>query len=117
MVRRKQDVPQSSSVPKPSDAARGPKPDERIPLTQLPRGATGRIACTKGLEPCDQFLLETLGLADDTCVRVCRASGSCILEVGVEHGHTSRIAIAKSLAAKVLVGRVDPDPKRDAEGA
>jgi hypothetical protein len=111
-------VPQNSSPSKASGAAPEPRDEEqRIPLTQLPRGATGRIACTKGLEPCDQFLLETLGLAHDTCVRVCRASGSCILEVGAEHGHTSRIAIAKSIADKVLVGRVDRKPKRDAEGA
>jgi Fe2+ transport system protein FeoA len=81
--------------------------EERVPLTQLPRGATARVICAEGLAPCDEFLLETLGLAPDTCVRVCRASGSCILEVGADSAHPSRIALAKSIADKVMVGRID----------
>lgn len=104
-----------SQHPQPGGTApQAPARPDRIPLTQAPRGAVARIACTDALEPCDQFLLETLGLAHDTCVRVCRASGSCILEVGAEHGHTSRIALARNIADKVLVGLADTASAREA---
>ncbi|MGP1310962.1 MAG: FeoA family protein [Phycisphaerales bacterium] len=93
--------------------------DRRIPLTQLRAGEQARICGADGLEPCDQFLLETLGLGPDTCVRVCRASGSCILEVGGEHGQTSRIALARAIADKVIVGplKQPPPPPNDSKGA
>lgn len=91
--------------------------ERRIPLTQLPKGAKARICGAEGLDPCDRFLLETLGLAPDTCVRVCRASGTCILEVGADGGHPSRIALARAIADKVMVGPLPDAPKRGAKGA
>lgn len=94
-----------------------PAPERHVPLTQLPKGATARICGSEGLDPCDQFLLETLGLSKDTCVRVCKASGACILEVGAENGHTSRIAIAKAIADKVIVGPVRRPASSDEQGA
>lgn len=111
MVSRKPDPQDRTSDPQ------GPSPERRVPLTQLPKGATARICGSEGLDPCDQFLLETLGLSKDTCVRVCKASGTCILEVGGENGHPSRIAIAKAIAAKVMVGPVRRAPDQGEQGA
>jgi hypothetical protein len=109
-----------SRKPDPQDRTSDPHetPQERrVPLTQLPKGATARICGSEGLDPCDQFLLETLGLSKDTCVRVCKASGTCILEVGAENGHPSRIAIAKAIADKVIVGPVRRAAKQGEQGA
>ncbi len=94
-----------------------PASERRVPLTQLPKGATARICGSEGLDPCDQFLLETLRLSKDTCVRVCKASGTCILEVGAEKGHPSRIAIAKAIADKVIVGPLPRPDSPDKRGA
>lgn len=98
------------------DASATPE-ERRVPLTQLPKGATARICGSEGLDPCDQFLLETLGLSKDTCVRVCKAAGTCILEVGADKGHPSRIAIARAIADKVIVGPLHRPAKSGEQGA
>ena len=51
----------------------------------------------------DGAYLRALGLRANQRVRLCRASGTWIVEVGCNGGPTSRIGLARDLAAQVQV--------------
>jgi len=77
---------------------------------------TGRVAILCAMRPgecgiirsllaggADGAYLRALGLRANQRIRLCRASGPWIVEVGCNGGPTSRIGLARDLAAQVQV--------------
>lgn len=59
-----------------------------------------RKACAHGA---DGAYLRALGLRCNQRIRLCRANGPWIVEVGCQRGPASRIGLARSLAEQVMV--------------
>ncbi len=76
--------------------------DDRISLTQLPRGGRGRISGST-LEREDAALLRAMGIRPDADIEVCRLGEPCIVCVLGSCGSTCRIGLARRLAERVLV--------------
>ena len=80
--------------------------EDRISLTQLPRGGRGRVSGST-LEPKDAQVLRAMGIRPDAQVEVCRMGEPCIVSVYGACGTSCRIGLAKRLAECVLI-----DPSR-----
>lgn len=65
------------------------------------------IICGSDASGADAAYLRALGLRVNQRVRLCRASGPWIVEVGCRGGPASRIGLARDLAASVRVEIAD----------
>ena len=86
--------------PTPSHGDSSSPPSTRpgdVPLAQLPIGAEG-ILTSDRLCPEDRALLNAIGLAEHSSVRVSRQGEPCIVEV-----HTTRVALAQEIARQIWV--------------
>ncbi len=77
-------------------------PDDRISLTQLPRGGRGRVSGST-LEPKDAQILRAMGIRPDAQLEICRMGEPCIVCVQGSNGSTCRIGLSRRLAERVLV--------------
>ena len=79
-----------------------------VPLTQLPKGARGRLA-TCDMPDGDACCLRAMGLRPESVLRLCRGGHTCIVEVCDAHtgvgGH--RIGLTRDIAQRVHVHPVD----------
>ncbi len=77
-----------------------------IPLTQLQRGRTGRIALSDDSSP-DAAMLRAMGLKPQAEVRICRLGQPCIVAVKNQCGGGCRIGLDRSIAERVMVCPAD----------
>jgi Fe2+ transport system protein FeoA len=94
---------------KPECSASVDRADTRVvPLTQLPKGARGRLA-TCDLPDGDACCLRAMGLRPESILKLCRGGHTCIVEVCDAHagvgGH--RIGLTRDIAKRVQVHPVD----------
>lgn len=73
-----------------------------VELCRMKCGECGIILSTSA-EGADGAYLRALGLRPNQRIRLCRASGPWIVEVGCNGGPASRIGLARALAAQVRV--------------
>lgn len=78
-----------------------PKLDGCVPLSGLGPRSTATVACLRGVGADDSAALRAMGLNEQAAVRVCQCSGCCVLEVGIRG--TSRLAVSKEIASRILV--------------
>ena len=88
----------------PSDSSQ-PQP-VAIPLTQLKRGTTGRIAASDESSS-DSAMLRAMGLKPQAEVQICRLGQPCIIAVKNQCGGGCRIGLDRSLADRVMVCPAD----------
>ena len=75
---------------------------DSVPLNCLKRGDEG-VICETCLDASDAAYVRALGVRPNRCVRVCRASGSCVIEVGSGNGSWARVALSRTLASGIRV--------------
>ncbi len=73
-----------------------------VPLNCMKRGDEG-VICETCLDDSDDAFVKALGVRPNRCIRVCRASGSCVIEVGSGRGTWSRVALSRTLASGIRV--------------
>lgn len=76
--------------------------DDRISLTQLPRGGRARVSGST-LEPRDAQVLRAMGIRPDAELELCRLGEPCIVCVQGPGGSSCRIGLARRLAERVFV--------------
>ena len=73
-----------------------------VPLNCLKRGDEG-VICESCLDASDDAYVRALGVRPNRCIRVCRAAGACVIEVGSGNGSWSRVALSRTLASGIRV--------------
>ncbi len=87
----------------PSADAGGPAAiDGPVPLSDLRPGDRGRLSAVR-LDPAHAEHVRALGLHEACDLRLCRSSGTCIVQVLGGDGSGCRIALDRDLAREVLV--------------
>ena len=76
------------------------------PLSCLRRGDCG-VICESCLNETDDAFVRALGVRLNRAVRVCRGSGSCVIEVADGAGIWSRVALSRTLASGIRVAVTD----------
>jgi len=77
-----------------------------ISLNQLKPGETGVVRSAPGDGP-DAAILAAMGLCCNAKVRLCRAGEPCIVAVLGGSGAGCRIGLARPLADRIMVERLD----------
>lgn len=77
-------------------------PADPIPLAQLRRGQSGRIARCDLDGSCAAFL-ESLGLDENTIVSICRPGDPCIVRIHTRCGGSCRIGLRRELSRGIMV--------------
>jgi Fe2+ transport system protein FeoA len=77
-----------------------------ISLNQLKPGETGVVRSAQ-INSADAAMLGAMGLCCNAKVRLCRAGEPCIVAVMGGRGAGCRIGLARPLADKILVERLD----------
>ncbi len=74
-----------------------------VALTSLTPGQCGIVRSLSGGRKTDCAYLRALGLRRNMRVKLCRSSGTWIVEVGCSGGPSCRIGLARSLAEHVQI--------------
>lgn len=75
---------------------------DAVPLTQLSRGQTGRVAGCHSAG-CDAELVRSLGLDADALITVCRHGDPCIVRIHHRCGGSCRIGLRRSVGQCIMV--------------
>ena len=76
--------------------------ETRIPLTQLARGQSGRVALDHS-DDSESRMLRAMGLRPNASVTMCRLGEPCIVALSGACGGGCRIGLAKDIARRVMV--------------